>query len=216
MNSWHFHACIWPCTVECFARFCFVVKNIGRQDDFANFWHFLTWFQSFLQPNWLYLGLKTQLGWRRLNSCEKMSKICQIILSADVFHNETKPCKTFHCAFCLWDDVKSSPFFIVVQFQERVYLSLSFSLLFHHMQMKKISPILLTCLWKASGLEGELHFHVKTIHKNVLGSVVVAPGCNYWQERKRQESFLPSSQMCQGTVVTVILKEWMQILSIKF
>ena len=27
-----------------------------------------------------------------------MSKICKITLSADVFHNETKPQETFHCA----------------------------------------------------------------------------------------------------------------------
>ncbi len=31
------------CTVECFARFLFRCENIGRQDDFANFWHFLQW-----------------------------------------------------------------------------------------------------------------------------------------------------------------------------
>lgn len=43
---------------------------------------------------------------------------------------------------------------------------------FHHMQMKKKSFLGQThsahVHAKAWGLEGELHFHVKTIHKNVF------------------------------------------------
>ena len=38
------------------------------------------------------IGLK-----KRLKSCEKMSKICEIISVDRCFHNETKPCETFHC-----------------------------------------------------------------------------------------------------------------------
>ena len=45
--------------------------------------------------------------------------------------------------------------------------------IFHHMQMKKIL-ILLTCIWKPQVLEGELHFHVKTSHKNQDSSLVVS------------------------------------------
>ena len=60
-------------------------ENIGRQDDLANFWHFLTWIQSFFNAI-EFLGLN-KVNWveKRLKSCEKKSKICQIILSGDVF-----------------------------------------------------------------------------------------------------------------------------------
>ena len=73
------------CTVQCFPRFCFVVKNVGRQDDLANFWHFITWFQLFIKPI-EFLGLN-KVNWvvKSLKSCEKMSKNCEITLSADVF-----------------------------------------------------------------------------------------------------------------------------------
>ena len=58
-------------------------QNLGRQDDFANFWHFLTWIQSFFKPI-AFLGLnKVHSVEKRLNSCEKMSS--KIISSADVF-----------------------------------------------------------------------------------------------------------------------------------
>ena len=68
-----------------FFRFCFVVKNVGRQRDFANFWHFLTWIQFFLKPIELLDLNKVNWVEERLNSCEKMSKICKITLSAFVF-----------------------------------------------------------------------------------------------------------------------------------
>ena len=55
--------------------------------------------QSFFEPI-EFLGLN-KVNWveKRLQSYEKMSKICQITLSADVSHNETKPWETFHCAW---------------------------------------------------------------------------------------------------------------------
>ena len=68
-----------------FPEVLFRCENIDRQRDFAYFWHFLTWIQSFLKPI-EFLGLR-KVNWveKRLQSCEKMSKICEIILSADVF-----------------------------------------------------------------------------------------------------------------------------------
>ena len=68
-----------------FLEVLFRSENVGRQRDFANFWHFLTWIQSFFKPI-EFLGLNN-VNWfeKRLKSCEKMSKICQITLSADVF-----------------------------------------------------------------------------------------------------------------------------------
>ena len=80
-------------TVECFLRFGFVVQNIGRQCDLANFWPFHTWIESFF--NSVDLIKPYKLNWvdKRLNSSVKMWKICQITLSADVFttkHNLRK------------------------------------------------------------------------------------------------------------------------------
>ena len=68
-----------------FRKVLFNCENIGRLDDFANFWLFLTWIQSFFKIN-EFLGLN-KVNWveKRLNSCEKMSKNCEIILSADIF-----------------------------------------------------------------------------------------------------------------------------------
>ena len=72
-------------TVECFARFCFVVKTSADKMilqicdifsyDFSLFSIQLTLFRP-----------KNSIGFKkRQNSYEKMSKICKIILSADVF-----------------------------------------------------------------------------------------------------------------------------------
>ena len=67
-----------------FPQVLFPCENIGRQDDLANFWHFLTWILAFFNP-FEFLGLN-KVNWfeKRLNSCEKMSKICKITLSADI------------------------------------------------------------------------------------------------------------------------------------
>ena len=62
-----------------------MTQNLGRQRDFANFWHFHQWVESFFNPI-EFLGLN-KVNWveKRLKSCEKTSKFCKIILLADVF-----------------------------------------------------------------------------------------------------------------------------------
>ena len=61
-----------------FSKVLLCFENVGRQDDLANFWHFLTWFQSFFQPNWLYLGLKASIGSKNdsihVRKCQKLTK----------------------------------------------------------------------------------------------------------------------------------------------
>ena len=68
-----------------FSKVVFCCENVGRQRDCANFWHFLTWNQPFFKLI-EFLGLN-KVNWveKGLISCEKMSKICKITLSADVF-----------------------------------------------------------------------------------------------------------------------------------
>ena len=68
-----------------FRKVLFRCENIGREDDFTHFWHFLTWIRSFLKPIEFLGPNKVNLVEKRLKSCEKMSKICKIILTADVF-----------------------------------------------------------------------------------------------------------------------------------
>ena len=57
-----------------FSKVLFRCENIGRLNDSANFWHFLTWIQSFFKP------------------------ICKIILSADIFTTKQNLGETIHCA----------------------------------------------------------------------------------------------------------------------
>ena len=97
-----------------FCKVLFHCENVGRQDDLANFWHFFTWIQAFFNPI-EFLGLK-KVNWveKRLKSCEKMSKLSKIILSADVFltkqnhgKHSTVPylylnSKCTNCLFQLW------------------------------------------------------------------------------------------------------------------
>ena len=65
------------------------------------------WFCQFLtfshmisvsfQPNWLYLGLKTHLAWKKTEFMWENVKNLQNHLVGRCFHIETKPCETFHC-----------------------------------------------------------------------------------------------------------------------
>ena len=48
--SWWDAFCRYTAQWNVFLRFCFVVKTSRRQRDFANFWHFLTWIESFFNP----------------------------------------------------------------------------------------------------------------------------------------------------------------------
>ena len=68
-----------------FSKVLFRCENVGRQRDFANFWHFYQWIESFF--NSVEFLCLNKVNWmeKRLNSCEKMSKIGQIMLSADIF-----------------------------------------------------------------------------------------------------------------------------------
>ena len=85
-------------TVECFPRFCFVVKTSADNVILQFFDIFSHEFSLFSTQLTLFSPKKLNWIEKRLNSCEKMSKICKIILSADVLHNDTKPWETFHCA----------------------------------------------------------------------------------------------------------------------
>ena len=57
-------------------------KNVCRQRDLANFWHFHTWIESFFNSNEFLCLYKVNWVEKRLNSWLKMLKICQITLSA--------------------------------------------------------------------------------------------------------------------------------------
>ena len=54
-------------------------------------------YSVFFQPNWLYLGLKTQLVWKKIKFMWENVKNLRNHLVGRCFHNETKACKTFHC-----------------------------------------------------------------------------------------------------------------------
>ena len=66
------------------------------------------WFGKFLtfshmisvifQTNWLYLGLKTQLVWKKTEFMWENVKKLRNHLVDRCFHFDAKPCKTFHCA----------------------------------------------------------------------------------------------------------------------
>ena len=81
-----------------FYKVLFRCENVGRQRDYANIWHFHQWIEPIF--NSIEFLCLNKVNWveKRLNSLVKMSKICKITLSADVFHSETKPQETFHCA----------------------------------------------------------------------------------------------------------------------
>ena len=51
----------------------------------------------FFQPNWLYIGLKTQLVWKKTQFIGENVKNLLNHVVGRRFHNETKPQKTFHC-----------------------------------------------------------------------------------------------------------------------
>ena len=59
-------------------------QNVVRHCDFINFLHFHQWIESFFNP--INFTKAWKLNWveKRLNSLVKMSKICEITLSADV------------------------------------------------------------------------------------------------------------------------------------
>ena len=65
-----------------FRKVLFPSENVDRQRDFT---HFYQWIESFFNPI-EFLGLN-KVNWveKSPNSCKKMSKICKITLSADVF-----------------------------------------------------------------------------------------------------------------------------------
>ena len=72
-------------TVECLARFCFVVKTSADKMILPIFDIFSHESSLFFKPI-EFLGLNKVNGIeKRQKSCKKMSKICQITLSADVF-----------------------------------------------------------------------------------------------------------------------------------
>ena len=83
--------------MECFPRFCFVVKTSADKMILPNFDIFSHDF-SFFQPNWHYLGLKTQLVWKKTAFMLENVKNLQNHVVGRRFHNDTKPWKTFHCA----------------------------------------------------------------------------------------------------------------------
>ena len=90
----------YPCTVECFPRFCFDVKTSADKmilhifDLFSHEFSLFSTQLTFLRPN-------NSIGFeKRLKSYEKISKICKIIKSADVFTAKQNLGKhsTVHCA----------------------------------------------------------------------------------------------------------------------
>ena len=83
---------------EMFSKVLFRCENVGRQRDLGNFWHFLTWFQSFFNPI-EFLGLKkVNWVWKKTEIMWENVKNLQNHLVGRRFHNETKPRETFHCA----------------------------------------------------------------------------------------------------------------------
>ena len=78
------------CTEECFPRFCFVVKMSADNVFFSIFWHFHQWIESFF--NSIEFLCLNKVNWikKRPNSWVKMSKICEITLSANVFTTKQK------------------------------------------------------------------------------------------------------------------------------
>ena len=86
LNSWVKMCKI--CQITLSADVLFGLKNVGRQHDFMKFWLFHTWIESFFNPiDFLCLkkqAIKSMGVEKRLNSLVKMSKICQITLSAYV------------------------------------------------------------------------------------------------------------------------------------
>ena len=73
-------------------------ENLGRQRDFAIFWHFHSWIESFFNSIEFLCIDKVNCVEARLNSVVKMSKIYKIMLSADVFATKQNLGKvTFNC-----------------------------------------------------------------------------------------------------------------------
>ena len=67
------------CTVECFTRFCFVVKTSADNVILQIFDIFSHDFSLFSTQLTLFRPKNSNWFEQRLNSCEKMSKICKII-----------------------------------------------------------------------------------------------------------------------------------------
>ena len=96
--------------VECFLRFCFVVKT-SADNVILPIFDIFTYELSLFSTQLSFYALIKSIGLeKRLNSLVKMSKICQITLSADVFDNESKPRETFHCDLSQsWSGVQVLP-----------------------------------------------------------------------------------------------------------
>ena len=88
-------------TVECFPIFLCLCENVGRQDDFANFWHFHQWIESFF--NSIEFLCLNKVNWVRKKTqfIGENVKNLQNHVVGRRFHNETKPQETFHCVLIL-------------------------------------------------------------------------------------------------------------------
>ena len=86
------------CQIILSAEVFYRCENVGRQRDFANFWHFHQKNWVFFQSNWLYVGLKTQLVWKKTEFRWENVKNLWNLDVGRCFHKETKPHETFHCA----------------------------------------------------------------------------------------------------------------------
>ena len=112
---------------HCLALVTYQKSNLEPKAQWNVSWGFVllwkrwptTWFCKFLtfshmisvffQPNWLYLGLKTQLVWKKTKFMWENVKNFQNHVIDRCFHNETKPWKTFHCGLGLANKTSISP-----------------------------------------------------------------------------------------------------------
>ena len=77
-----------------FCKVLFRFENDGRQRNFANFWHFLTWIQSFFKPIEF-------LGLNKVNWVENKPELCSA-------YKRQQLCLI--CYFDIWHLLPNSPF----------------------------------------------------------------------------------------------------------
>ena len=127
---------------------------------FGNFLTFSHMISVFFQPNWLYLGLKTQLVWKKTEFMWEKVKKLQNHLVARCFHKRNKTLQNIPLCSYLWggDEIYLtylpivSRFFYFFTATAAVALYSSTTQLSLRLQKGTLSPIFSRILWKLTQL----------------------------------------------------------------